>query len=353
MYALITAGPRHTWPAAAPRLLLAGLMVLLLVGLATPPDPMGVPNAPASHDGRDLLLFRAVAARVTHGEAYYPTMGDELTTRGYPTGSVANWRTPLYLELVARMPLALRGLLMLLGVLVVIGTGLALRAVSTPAWLAGLLLQIGVVAALWRSDLFVMPEPLTGALIALSVLVFLRGWRDTSVLLGTAALFVRELAAPYVGIRLAWAVWRRDWREAIGWALGLGVYGLYLVWHIGQVHQAMPAHPTWHPVSWIQYGGLRFVLVTVRSNAWLTMLPWWMTPFALVAALLGAWKAPPVVSLSIVGYFMAFAIVGLPFNWYWGWVPGMLLPFAWAQIGQCQPVATETARSIGRPTKSL
>lgn len=352
MYTPIAAQLRRLWPANAPLPLLAGLTVLLLVGLATPPDPLGIPNKPASHDGRDLMLFREVAARMTHGEAYYPAMGDELTIRGYPTGSVANWRTPLYLELVAHTPLALRGLLLLLGVLVVIDTGLVLRAVSTPAWLAGLLLQIGVVAALWRGDLFVMPEPLTGALVALSVLVFLRGWRETSVLLGMAALFVRELAAPYVGVRLAWAVWRREWREAILWALGLGIYGLYVLWHIGQVHQAMPAQPTWHPVSWIQFGGLRFVLATVRANAWLTMLPWWMTPFALVAALLGAWKAPPVVSLSIVGYFMAFAIVGLPFNWYWGWVPGMLLPLTWAQIGRSEPVATDGARSVGRPTKT-
>jgi hypothetical protein len=25
-----------------------------------------------------------------------------------------------------------------------------------------------------------------------------------------------------------------------------------------------------------------------------------------------------------------FAIVGFTFNWYWGWIPGMLLPLAWA-----------------------
>jgi hypothetical protein len=170
-------------------------------------------------------------------------------------------------------------------------------------------------------------------LIALSLLVFLRGWIRTSVLLGTAALFVRELAVPYVGIQLVWALWRREWRDAGRWALGIGVYGVYVIWHAWHVYQAMPPHPTWHVMPWIQFGGLRFVLATVRtSNLWLTGLPWWVTPFALVAALLGAWRAPPILRLTILGYFAAFAIAGQPFNGYWGWITGMLLPLSWGQI---------------------
>ena len=110
-----------------------------------------------------------------------------------------------------------------------------------------------------------------------------------------------------------------------GWAPTL----LYLLWHIGQVHQAMPPHPTWHTTSYIQFGGLRFVLATAASRiCGFDALPWWITPLALVAALLGAWSAPPVVSLPILGYLTAFAIAGQPFNWYWGWVPGMLLPLS-------------------------
>ena len=252
-------------------------------------------------------------------------MRDELVARGYPTGSVVNWRTPIYLELVARAPVLLRGLLLLVAALVLVGTALALRTVSTGACIAGLLLQNGVVTALWSSDLLIMPEPLAGGLIALSVLMSLRGWSAASVLLGSVALFVRSSRSP---------MWRFGWCSrsgtasgvAIGWSLGLGVYGLFLLWHVGQVHHVMPLHPTWHTAPYIQFGGLRFVLATVRTNLWFDALPWWITPFALVAALLGAWNAPPVVSLPILGYLAAFGIAGQPFNWYWGWVPGMLYP---------------------------
>ncbi len=131
-----------------------------------------------------------------------------------------------------------------MGVLVLAGTVVNLRALSAGALLAGLLLQVGIAAALWHSHLLVLPEPLTGGLIALSVLVFLQGWRATSVLLGTAALFVRELAGPYVGIRLVWAIGCASGARPSGWALGIGAYGLYFLLHIGQVHQAMPPDPT-------------------------------------------------------------------------------------------------------------
>jgi hypothetical protein len=333
MYSSLTARLRRARPPVIPPLLLAGLGLLLMLGLATPPDPRAIAARMPPVGQGDQKLFRAVAVRIAHGEAYYPTMRDELVARGYPTGSVVNWRTPMYLQLVARVPVALRGLLLVVAVLVLTGTALALRTVSTGACVAGLLLQNGVVTALWMGDLLIMPEPLAGGLIALSVLVSLLGWSGTSVLLGTAALFVRELTLPFVGIRLVWALWNREWREAIGWSLGLGAYALYLLWHIGQVHHAMPPHPTWHTMSYFQFGGLRFVLATLRANLWFDALPWWVTPFALVAALLGTWSAPPVVSLPILGYLAAFALAGQPFNWYWGWVPGMLLPLSWGNIG--------------------
>jgi hypothetical protein len=101
---------------------------------------------------------------------------------------------------------------------------------------------------------------------------------------------------------------------------------------MGQVHHAMPPHPTLHPYPWLQFGGVPFVLATVRANAWLTALPWWVTSFALVAALVGTRNTAPVLRVTIVVYLTVFALVGHPFNWYWGWVPGMLFPLAWARV---------------------
>lgn len=35
----------------------------------------------------------------------------------------------------------------------------------------------------------------------------------------------------------------------------------------------MPLHPQLH-TSWVQFGAMRFVLDTLRMNAWLTLAPW-------------------------------------------------------------------------------
>ena len=87
----------------------------------------GTPTLPveAGHgEGGDGALFRAVATRVAAGEPYDPSMAQELTARHYPTSSVANWRTPLYIQLLARAPQAVRLIMILVGLLVLVGTGL-------------------------------------------------------------------------------------------------------------------------------------------------------------------------------------------------------------------------------------
>ena len=86
------ARPGRPWPASIPPVLLAALALLLLLGLATPPDPRAIAARTGAAAHGDQTLFRAVAARIADGEVYYPTMRDELVARGYPTGSVVNWR---------------------------------------------------------------------------------------------------------------------------------------------------------------------------------------------------------------------------------------------------------------------
>ena len=149
----------------------------------------------------------------------------------------------------------------------------------------------------------------------------------------------------YVAIRLAYAVKCHQRREACGWAIALGLYAIFIAWHFTEVQRAMPLHPQLH-TSWVQFGAMRFVLDTLRMNAWLTLAPWWIVLVALIALLLGAWRATPIVSLPVVVYLAAFAIIGQPFNWYWGWVPGMLFPLAWAEIDLLTTAQTANHRTV-------
>ena len=71
-------------------------------------------------------------------------------------------------------------------------------------------------------------------------------------------------------------------------------------------------------------------------NAYLLLLPQWMTAIYLAAALVGlaGWDTPlgMRVGLSTCLFLMAFAVVGQSFNQYWGALIAPLLCFGVVQF---------------------
>ena len=77
-----------------------------------------------------------MVCRIRAGEAYYAAFGDELRRRGYPARSIFNWRTPMLLSALARVPdLAGKAVLMAIGLLLAAAT-FCLTA-HEPLWVAG------------------------------------------------------------------------------------------------------------------------------------------------------------------------------------------------------------------------
>ena len=73
------------------------------------------------------------------------------------------------------------------------------------------------------------------------------------------------------------------------------------------------------PISWIQFGGLRFLLSTIRFGGWLLVMPWWVGPVALVLLVASLWSQAPVhLKAAVVTYVVFFCIVGQPMNRGWG-----------------------------------
>jgi hypothetical protein len=133
----------------------------LLVAITLSPWKSGFADAPSRGTG-DIPLYRAEAERIRGGEYYYAAVKAELESRGYPTRSVLNWRTPL------------------------------------PVWLIG-----------------VLP-----VLIAASLVFYGVGRTWWAVAMGLAALFVRELAAPYCVVCALFALHERRWPEVKAWVVG-------------------------------------------------------------------------------------------------------------------------------------
>ncbi|MEZ6071542.1 MAG: hypothetical protein R3C10_15065 [Pirellulales bacterium] len=152
---------------------------------------------------------------------------------------------------------------------------------------------------------------------------------------GIAALFFRELAALYCVICWLLDASERRWRLVAGWTLGMIAYAVFYAVHMSQVGTLVDTAARAHDEGWLQLGGAGFVISTAQMNAYLLVLPQWLSAVCLVLALLGAagWNSPAGKRLAwtLAAYLATFAVVGQPFNQYWGCLYAPLLCFALAR----------------------
>ena len=266
----------------------------------------------------DAALFRSVVLRMQGGERYYDAMAFELRADSYPTASVFNWRPPGMFLLLARAPGAMRVLAFLLTALAVIGTVRLFGRASAPVHIGAGILQVGAVGALLTDSGRYMPEPWSGALILLSVFAYIAGRPTAAVLFGVLAVFARELALPYAVVCFLLAVAAKRSRETALWTLGLAAFSVYYTLHAWQAIAHMPADGLAHP-SWLTTAGLPFLISTVRATGWYLILPEMaaLLALALMVASLNTGMAPQAKGF-VAAYMVTFALIGHPFNGYWG-----------------------------------
>ena len=340
--------------------LVLGLMALTFgAAVAVTLSPLASDNfAGRPGEAGDIPLYRAEVDRIHEGEGYYQAAAVELTARRYPTRSVFNWRTPLPMWLLGKMPIvalgkALLGLLSLT-LMFLAFEALAREEAKTPTGtttsppsvgslfrrhgrsVACVLLLTGPLLPTILGDLFVMPVLWAGVLIGLSACAYgvNRPW--LGVAFGLAAVFFRELALPYCVVCAAMA-WRQQRRaELTVWLFGLTAWLALFCLHGWYVTGLIAPGARAHRHSWIQFGGAGFVISTAQVNAYLLLLPQWVTAVYLVAALVGfgGWRTPLGVriGLSACLFLAAFAVIGQSFNQYWGSLIAPLLCFGVARF---------------------
>ncbi|HEV3138627.1 MAG TPA: hypothetical protein VGZ26_12000 [Pirellulales bacterium] len=298
-------------------------VTIFLVAVTFSSMKSGFADAPSRGPG-DVALYRAEADRVRQGQSYYDAIAAELRSRGYPMRSIFNWRMPLPVWLIGILPGALgQGLLGLLAVaLLCLSFELLADRGGVKQGLLGVALLSGALLPCVLGDLFVMPELWSGVLIALSAVCFGLKRRVAGVIVGLAALFFRELAAPYCVLCFGMAVWERRYRESVWWLLGFAAYAVFLGLHVWQVLPRIAATDTAHADGWIRFGGAGFLISTAQMNAYLLLLPQWVTAMYLSFVLLGcaSWNSDEGkrISLAIALYAIAFSVAGHDFNQYWG-----------------------------------
>ena len=307
--------------------------------------------APASGDD-DVSLHRAIVARLAQGEGYYEATGVELRARGYPTRSVFNWRTPLLFTVVSRAPAVARAVLIGLGVLLLVATILEFSPQPPYVVIAAAVAQAGAIPITAVPGAIYLHEVWAGALIAVSVWLYLRKRWLAAAFVGLLALFVRELAAPFCVVAGLLAIQGRRWREAGVWAIGACIYGAFYWLHVGHVYAHLRPGDLAHGDSWVQWGGLHFILSTLRWNGWLTVAPPSGAAVALTVLVAGLidGRVDLHLRLACVAYLGLFAVAGHEFNNYWGAIPLMVYPmlfaFGIAGVGPSLPPRHERRRHV-------
>lgn len=323
-------------------LLALGSLVLGTAALLRAATAIEVDYRYRDFDLHDALFYERVATRVEAGEDYYGAANRELHARGYETRSTFNWRTPLYAHVLGKFrgsgarQAALAGLSLLTALLVA-------RMVAADlgrTWGAVAGLAVFAASAWWlRPEPPWFTEAWAGQLILLALAARALGWPWVGLVAGASALFLRELALPFVFLCLGDAWRRRRWGEAMGWSTCLALYGLHFLMHESRVaFQQFPErfHPPTDRANWVEWGGLSFLLATTRMNYLLSYLPFWcaalylpLATFGLVA-LAARDRAGRFLLVGFPGYLVAFLAVGKEFNYYWGWItaPTLALGFA-------------------------
>jgi hypothetical protein len=310
-------------------LLLIALLTAAILGAATATSsaaPAITQNRTTARTqtNRDLALYEAISRRVAAGGDYYSVAADELRRGNYPLKPFVAFRLPTLA--VAGAWLGRSGLLVLQW---------SLFAAVLAAWWfrlegqfsdprrrvsAVMLAAAGVAVAVTGRYLY-LHEVWAGALIALSLALHRPGRWGWSVAIAAIALSIRELALPYVLLMAALALWRRDWREAGGWAAITLLFAVALPWHQAAVAAVvLPSDPA--SPGWASLGGWAGMLRTFHLAGPLRWLPAVAAAPVIILSLFGwaSWKSPTglAATLMYLGYGIAFMLFGRANNFYWG-----------------------------------
>jgi hypothetical protein len=321
-------------PLAGAIVTLALFAMLLLVATAIGYRP---PAPAASADAGDVAAYGRIVERMRAGEGYYSAAHAELRQGGFGTQSVFNWRLPTLSWIESRLPSLLWANVLLgivaLASLLATAKFVALSADRTTGMRVLPALILSLIACTTPAAAF-FTEIVAGVLILASVSAYGLKRPAAGFVIALLALFIRELAAPYVIVCVALA-WRdRRFVELGAWAAGLAAFAAYFAWHAAMVQAALGAGDLAYPDGWVQFGGLGFILATAKFNGAFIAAPLWATAILMPLCLLGlaAWQGAGArrVALTVAAYLVAFAVVGKPFNTYWGalYTPLMMIGLA-------------------------
>ncbi|MBS0312555.1 MAG: hypothetical protein JSS05_00035 [Proteobacteria bacterium] len=310
------------------RVVLAAVTAVLLLCLSslTAPAPPPAKGGPENvvKDREDILLYERIVDGLREGKAYYPLVAHSLRTGNYPLKPFVTFRLPTLASVQAALP-PIASILLLYGLVAAVAAAWWRRMGNVldgprPRVIASILLLCGA-AVVAKPELVAFHECWAGLLIALSLgLRTDRRWA-AAVLVGLAAMLIRETAALYVAAMAGLALLERRPREMLGWGAALAVFAGVIALHAHQVAQVVlpedPASPGWSGML-----GFGFLVNVIKSTTSLALLPAALASVLAGLALFG-WAAAPGpfarrVAVTIAAYAMLLALFCRADTFYWG-----------------------------------
>ncbi len=288
----------------------------------------------------DFHLYRTIADRIRSGEGYYESAKTELVKRGYPTGSVFNWRPPLLGWALGHLPdlrIARAAAISLSLMTLWLWVSVFGKELQFSKAFVGSFLVLGGTLSSLTTEAYLGHEFWAGTLITSSILFYVKGWRYPAFLTGILALFIRELALPFVMVMICFSVYEAKYKETAVWALGIMLFFFMMVIHAFHVREIAPPDAIYSYSAWITLKGWNFVLGASSFHPYFILFPPWFTAVILPLVLLGlsGWKGPlgARLGLTVGTYVVIFLFIGQDFNRYWGGLytdllfPGLLYLF--------------------------
>jgi hypothetical protein len=321
-----------TLPRGAARAILLLIVALMVYGFVISQRPKG-PEAPMPPAYRyDIVLYKAVAARVGKGENYYQVVTSEQRWRGIPLRPFVTVRPPLLATVTGAVrPVAMAWILRVLAVLTVAALVIRFETALGPRGprYAALGMAAAAIFMFMPDDMAMLHDVWASLLITLSLAVHRPQCWGLSLCLGLVAVLTRELALPYLLVMALAAQTERRRQEAAGWAGGIMVVFAALALH---AHWLAPlVRPTdMHSPGWVSAGGWPFILAMAQLGTLFRWLPDGVSALLLPLAFVGwiGWRHGFAlrVALWLGGMATAFMLVGRSDNFYWVLHIAFLLP---------------------------
>ena len=310
-------------------MVLVALLALLALASWSPASAPAPKVRTSETQHSDLQLYRDIIARVRAGENFYHATADELRKGNYPLKPFFTFRLPTHATIYAVLgERAMIATFWLLSAGLMVAWWIRLRNILPgPLLAAALVLVAGGLGGLLQPQTGLFHESWVAILLALMIALYRPERIWPAVLVGGAALMIRELALPMILAMGGLALLEKRWKEAGGWAAVVALFAIYMALHAYWASQVvLPGDPP--SPGWSAMLGLQFALKSIAKVTLGIRLPIALASALLILSLFGwasvraAWALR--VAILLAGYGAMLALLARTDTFYWALIAAPL-----------------------------